>query len=212
MTTDDIRVFTQSSIRIAGDSIIYFDPFQMREAPHDADIVFITHDHYDHFSVEDIRKAACGHTALVLPESMRARAKETGLKAVTAVKPGERMSVAGIQFETVAAYNVQQPFHPMAAGWVGYILKLDGRRIYISGDMDNTREAQAVKCDIALVPIGGRFTMDAGQAAELINKMHPQAVIPTHYGSIVGSPEDAQTFRKLVDPSIQVDIKMEYFA
>ena len=106
-------------------------------------------------------------------------------------------------------YNILKPFHPKAAGWVGYILKINGKRIYIAGDTDATKEAKEVICDIALVPIGGTYTMDAKKAAELVNEINPEVVIPTHYGSIVGKLSDAKVFAANVKDTIKVVEKIK---
>ena len=111
---------------------------------------------------------------------------------------------------TVSNYNNLKPFHPKSAGWVGYILQIDGQRIYIAGDTDMNRDNQDVKCDVALVPIGGKFTMDAKKAAEFINTIQPSIAIPTHYGSIVGKKEDADVFAAGVKAPIRTEIKMLY--
>ena len=116
----------------------------------------------------------------------------------------------GLEFDAIPAYNSLKPFHPRSAGWVGYILHIDGKRIYIAGDTDATKEAKDVKCDIALVPIGGTYTMDAKKAAELINVIRPDVAIPTHYGSIVGSEEDAKVFAANVKDPIKVEIMKQY--
>ena len=210
--TDNIEVFTQNSIRINGkEGVIYIDPFQMRENPNDADYVLITHDHYDHFSVEDIEKVVKADTIFVVPEKMKGKAKEVEhfVKSTFTVKPGEKYDMEGLEFETVPAYNKVKPFHSKSAGWVGYILNVNGKRIYIAGDTDATREAESVKCDIALVPIGGTYTMNAKQAAEFVNNISPTVAIPTHYGSIVGKKEDADVFAQNVKPGIDVVIKIE---
>ena len=211
--TENIEVFTQSSIRIRGNGkTIYMDPFQMREEPKDADYILITHDHYDHFSPEDIAKVAGNASTLVVPEKMAAKAQEVSgmVGRICTVLPGTYHNIDGLEFDTVHAYNSLKPFHPKSAGWVGYILHIDGKRIYVAGDTDATREAKDVKCDIALIPIGGTYTMDAKKAAELINVIRPDVVIPTHYGSIVGSEEDAKIFAANVKEPIRVEIKKQY--
>ena len=210
---DQIQLFTQNSIRIEGcEQVIYVDPFQMRTAPGDADYVFITHDHFDHFSPEDIKKVSSKKTLLVFPLKMADQVRKAGLEpaGVEPVLPGKIYSVEGLQFETVPAYNAIKPFHPKRAGWVGYIFNVDGRRIYAAGDTDLTKEAGEVRCDIALVPIGGKFTMNAGKAAELINRISPKIAIPTHYGHIVGNEKDADVFKGLVKPQIRVEIIKQY--
>ncbi len=209
--TDKITVNEQSSIRIESeDGVIYIDPFRIGGEKHDADYIFVTHDHYDHFSLEDIRKVAKAESVLIVPDKMTSKAKELSseVSAIEAVKPNESYNIKGLEFETIPAYNALKPFHTKGAGWVGYIFTVDGKRIYVAGDTDATKEAKSVKCDIALVPIGGTYTMDAKKAAELINIIRPAVAIPTHYGSIVGSATDGQVFADLVDSDITVDAKL----
>ena len=210
---ENIEVFTQSSIRITdGDCRIYIDPFQMSEAPKDADFILITHDHYDHFSPEDIEKVSNGRSVLLVPAKMIPQADKISsiVGEIHSVMPGEHYGINGLEFDTVAAYNNLKPFHPKSAGWVGYILQIDGQRIYIAGDTDMNRDNQDMKCDVALVPIGGKFTMDAKKAAEFINTIQPSIAIPTHYGSIVGKKEDADVFAAGVKAPIRTEIKMLY--
>jgi L-ascorbate metabolism protein UlaG (beta-lactamase superfamily) len=211
--TDNIEVFTQSSIRIKDrNRTIYVDPYQMKEEPKDADYILITHDHYDHFSPEDIAKVACDKTVLILPERMVETAEQVSdqVGKIVTVKPGVYCEAAGLELETIPAYNILKPFHPKNAGWIGYILRIDGKRIYISGDTDDTKECKAVRCDIALIPIGGTYTMDARKAAELINTIRPEVAIPTHYGSIVGNPSDGENFAKYVKTPIKVEFKIPF--
>ncbi len=192
--------------------MIYFDPFKMRGEPKDADYILITHDHYDHFSPEDIEKVSNGDSVLIVPEKMADKAREVygTVGKIYTVKPGTYNNIDGLEFDTVPAYNTLKPFHPKSAGWVGYILSIDGKRIYVAGDTDMTNDNKNVKCDIALVPIGGTYTMDAKKAAELINSIRPEVAIPTHYGSIVGSFDDEMVFAEHVRDPIKVEIKMQY--
>ncbi len=208
---DKIDVFKQNSIRIKSDvGTIYIDPFKIDDETHDADFILITHDHYDHFSSEDIAKVKKDTTVLVVPEKMEAKAvKESGIKEIETVKPGTYHEIGNLELETIPMYNILKPFHPKAAGWVGYILKINGKRIYIAGDTDATKEAKEVICDIALVPIGGTYTMDAKKAAELVNEINPEVVIPTHYGSIVGKLSDAKVFTANVKDTIKVVEKIK---
>lgn len=209
MNTANISVNTQSSIRIAGTRILYFDPFQISEKPHDADIILITHAHHDHFDPGSIEKIANGNTVFVAPASMEQEIqKAAGDARVIPMTPGDEKDISGISIEAVPAYNRLKPFHPKRNGWNGYIVTMDGVRYYVAGDTDALKELQSVACDVALVPIGGTFTMTAKEAAKLINEIHPLAAIPTHYGSIVGKPEDADVFRKLVDPGITVETRL----
>ncbi|SEK25917.1 L-ascorbate metabolism protein UlaG, beta-lactamase superfamily [Butyrivibrio sp. ob235] len=208
---ENIEVLTHSSIRINSDKgVIYVDPFEIKDAPHDADYIFITHDHYDHFSPDDIKKIIKSDTRIVAPEKIASKAEvllmENG--KVLGVKPKIYKEFDGLEFETVPAYNNLKPFHPKAAGYVGYIFRIDHKRIYVAGDTSLTKDAQQVRCDIALVPIGGKYTMNAQKAAELVNIIRPEVAIPTHYGNIVGSPSDAKVFKSNVDSHIKVEIKI----
>ncbi len=212
MMLDNIEVITQSSIRMRSESgIIYIDPIGIVGEPHDADYILITHDHYDHFSPEDIEKLAKQGTILIVPYKMAGEVPDATLSSVGSmikVKPGECKKVKNLKFETVYAYNKLKPFHPKKSGWVGYILILDGKRIYVAGDTDITPDNESVECDIALLPIGGTYTMNALQAAQLANVIKPEVVIPTHYGSLVGKPEDADVFMSHVEQGIKVEIKL----
>lgn len=206
-----IRVLYHSSVRLEGEKVIYTDPFELSQAPHDADIILITHDHYDHFSLEDIEKIKGPETILVAPENMRQQALAAGFDAsqVILVEPDRKYSVSGLTLETVPAYNVDKRFHPRAQRWVGYILQMNGLRYYIAGDTDGTEENQRVQCDVALLPVGGTYTMDARQAAKLANQLKPQAAVPTHYGAIVGDKEDGQLFCQLLAPEIHGAVLLE---
>ncbi len=211
--TENIEVLIHNSIRIkSAQGIIYVDPFQMKDDPHDAAFILITHDHYDHFSPEDIDKVAGEGTVLVVPEKMAGKAEEISsmVGRIVTVRPGESCETDGLEFETVPAYNTIKPFHMKGAGWVGYILKIDGKRVYIAGDTDLTKEARAVKCDIAMVPIGGTYTMNASAAAELINEIQPEVAVPVHYGTVAGKPSDGEVFAGLVKPPVKVELKIKF--
>ncbi|MBR5361338.1 MAG: MBL fold metallo-hydrolase [Lachnospiraceae bacterium] len=211
--TENIRVNEQNSIRIDSRfGAIYIDPFQIKEEPKDAAFILITHDHYDHFSPDDIAKVVGPHTIMVVPERMESKAQDVVrlMSRIVIVKPGVYKEIDGFEFETIAAYNTLKPFHRKDAGWVGYILRIDGKRIYIAGDTDATKEARSVKCDVALVPIGGTYTMDAKKAAELINEIRPSVAIPVHYGSAVGSPKDGDVFAANVKEPIKVEFKIQF--
>lgn len=123
------------------------------------------------------------------------------------VEPNEKASIGKVSFETVPAYNVTKPFHPKENHWVGYILECEGQRIYVAGDTDHLSELESISCDVALVPVGGTYTMTAEEAAELMNQMNPKKAIPTHYGLIVGKKEDGIRFQNLVT-NTQVEIQI----
>lgn len=206
---DNITVFTHSAIRIAGEKVLYFDPFQMTEEPCDADVLFITHDHYDHWSPEDAAKVIASQTILVVPIHLLESAKEAfPSHEVVGLEPGDKVEVCGLAVEAVPAYNLDKDFHKREHGGLGYLVMMDGVRYYISGDTDDTPEVEAVSCDVALVPIGGTYTMTPGEAAKAINMMSPRAVIPTHYGSVVGKKGDYDEFAPGVDAKIAVVKKL----
>ncbi len=210
--TDNISVNTQSSIRIGGNKIFYFDPFGISGNPQDADVIFITHDHWDHFSPQDISKIKKDDTKLVAPEKMKKQVlQEAGIaeKNISFVKPGQDFSVLEkYAVKTIPAYNNVKPFHQKHSGWCGYVLNIGDIRYYIAGDTDDIKEAREVVCDVALVPVGGTYTMNPKEAAVFINTIRPKAAIPTHYGSIVGKAEDGENFKKLVDKEIIVEIRL----
>ncbi|MBO4863211.1 MAG: MBL fold metallo-hydrolase [Eubacterium sp.] len=209
MDVSKITVNAQNSIRIDAGKVIYIDPFEIKESNNDADYIFITHDHYDHFSPESIEKIIKADTVIVVPEPMAKKLdKKVNAAETILVKPDQTYQTKDFSFETVKAYNNMKPFHVKGAGWVGYILIIDGQRVYIAGDTDATKDAEEVKCDIALIPIGGFYTMNYKEAAELINKIKPRFVIPTHYGKVVGKPTDGEDFKELVDDDIIVEIKL----
>ena len=210
---DRIQVYRQNHVRIeTAAGVVHIDPFQTDTAPKDADFVLITHDHYDHFSKEEIGRVAKPGAVLIVPETMKGKAAAAaGLVGKTVfVKPGETYRTDGLSFETVPAYNIGKPFHPRGAGWVGYVLETDEGRIYIAGDTDCTEEATAVRCDVAVVPIGGTYTMNAKQAAKLVSAIRPKFAVPVHYGAVVGKPEDGNAFRNAMEPGIEVVFKIQF--
>ena len=212
VNTDNITINTQSSIRIDGSKKIYVDPYKRKKASHDADIIFITHAHYDHFDEPSLRNAAREDSIIVCPASMLADVKRMNISAgkVIGMSAGETEEVSpAIKAEAVPAYNLNKNFHPKANGWLGYIITMDGIRYYTAGDTDALPELEDVDCDIAFVPVGGTYTMTASEAAGLVNKIHPEIAVPIHYGTIVGRAADADTFKNALDKDIQVVKKVE---
>ena len=208
---ENIEVLYHSSIKINKEKTIYIDPFKIDKDYNDADIVFITHDHFDHYSEEDIDKVINENTTIIIPEELLTKILKKGINknAIITVEPNEKYVVQGIKFETIPAYNTNKTFHPKENDWIGYIIMLDGIRYYIAGDTDITEENKKVKCDVAFVPVGGTYTMDFKEAAQLINEIQPKIAVPTHYGSIVGTEQDATDFIKLLHPSIKGIILMK---
>ncbi len=208
---ENIEVLCHSCIKFNKGEVIYFDPFKIEKNYNDADAIFITHDHYDHYSEEDIDKVVKKGTIIVAPEDLLTKLLKKGFERdnMVLVTPNQKYTVKGIEFQTIPAYNVNKQFHPKANEWVGYVLKIEGVTYYIAGDTDITEENKKVKCDVAFVPVGGTFTMDYKEAAELINEIKPKIAVPTHYGSIVGEKSDGVSFSKLVSPEIEVEVLMK---
>ena len=208
---NNIEVLYHSSIRINKEKTIYIDPFKIDRNYNDADIIFITHDHYDHYSEEDIDKVINENTTIIIPDELLTKLLRKGINknAIITVEPNKKYMVQGIKFETIPAYNTNKTFHPKENDWVGYIITLDGIRYYIAGDTDITEENRRVKCDVAFVPVGGTYTMDFKEAAQLINEIQPKIAVPIHYGSVVGTKQDATNFIKLLHSSIKGIILMK---
>ena len=213
MDTSFITINTHSSIRLETrrGTVIYVDPFGFTTEPHDADLILVTHVHFDHFSPEDIVRVRKPRTVFVMPATNMMDFIKAGFvdeDAVFLVPHEHAMPLPGIEVETVPAYNVSKHFHPEENGWMGYVVDVDGTRVYISGDTDDLPENREIDCDIALVPVGGTYTMDAREAAAFVNSLKPAVTIPEHYGTVAGSAQDGKTFAELVDPSIEVVLKL----
>lgn len=206
-----IEVLCHSSIKINKEKVIYIDPFKIDKNYNDADMIFVTHDHYDHYSEEDIDKIKKEDTIIIAPEELLTKLLRKGFRkdSIITVEPNEKYMVQGIKFETIPAYNTNKTFHPKENGWVGYIIEIKGVRYYIAGDTDITEENRRVKCDVAFVPVGGTYTTDFKEAAQLINEIQPKIAVPIHYGSVVGTKQDATDFIKLLNPSIKGIILMK---
>ena len=202
---ENIELLCHSSIRINKEKIIYIDPYKIEKDYNDEDLIFVTHDHYDHYSEEDIDKVIGENTTIVIPEELLTKLLKKGIQksAIITVEPNKEYMIQGIKFETIPAYNTNKAFHPKENEWVGYVIEIQGIRYYIAGDTDITEENKKVKCDIAFVPVGGTYTMDFKEAAQLINEIQPKIAVPIHYGSVVGTEQDAIDFIRLLHPNIK---------
>lgn len=202
---ENIKWLGHSSIKIVGEKIIYIDPYNIEDELNDSDIIFITHNHYDHFSPEDIKKCMNENTKIIVTKDLYDDTLKLGFKTkdIITVLPNNNYKVDDLSFDTIPSYNINKEYHPKTNNWVGYIIEINNTKYYIAGDTDITEEAKQVKCDIAFLPVGGTFTMDYQEAAILANEIKPKIVIPIHYGSLVGTKEDAINFKN----NIKDDIK-----
>jgi L-ascorbate metabolism protein UlaG (beta-lactamase superfamily) len=192
-----------ASIKIERDKVVYIDPFQIEGTPHDADIIFCTHDHSDHLNPEAIGKVTKGDTVIVVPRKNVKKFKKFELKEIIGVEPNHEYSADGIKFKAVPAYNVDKRFHKKKKKWVGYILTLDDADFYFTGDTDYIPEMDDIKADVVFIPVGGVYTCNAEEAARAVNSIKPKVAVPIHFGSVVGTKEDAQTFIKNLDEGIE---------
>lgn len=202
--TATIHWLGHDTFKITGEKIIYTDPFRIKKKDA-ADIILITHEHYDHCSPEDIRKVQGPQTIIVAPADCTA--KLTG--QVIIMKPGDKLEVGGISIEAVPSYNTNKKFHTRDRGWVGYIFTTNSQRIYLAGDTDHIPEMKTFRADIALLPVSGTYVMTPDEAAAAALDILPKTAIPMHYGSIVGTLEDAEKFADLLKGRINVSILPE---
>lgn len=192
--------FKQSAYRWQGDGLtVYIDPWGVEEAAPPADLVLITHAHFDHLSRDDIERVRAAGTRIVAPHDV---ARElTG--EVTPVAPSDTLEVHGVKVQAVPAYNIVEERldkHPKANNWVGYLITLGGVTYYHAGDTDHVPELNEVRTDVAFLPIGGTYTMDAVEAGGLARAINPQLAVPMHYGFVVGTPADAERFAEAARP------------
>lgn len=190
---DRIHWLGHSAFRVDGTKTIYIDPYKIKGGP-PADIILVTHTHYDHFSPDDISKVATNNTTLIISADAEPRFPGEVIK----VKPGDRIETKDVVVEAKASYNKEKQFHPRANDWVGYILTMDGAKVYHAGDTDFIPEMEGIKADVVLVPVGGTFTMDPIEAAQAVMSMNVRVAIPMHWGEVAGSVEDARKFKELV--------------
>ncbi len=197
----DIERVNHDCFRVRGSGkTVYFDPYKV-DREDEADVVFVSHEHYDHCNPEDIEKVSGANTTLVVNTNSVSKVSNLNVGDLKSVQPGQSFNVAGLSVETVAAYNTNkfrapdQPFHPKEDGHVGYVVDFDGVKLYHTGDADVIEEMEGVDCDIALIPVSGTYVMTAEEAVEAVEKIKPDVAIPMHYGEVAGDETDAQTFR-----------------
>jgi L-ascorbate metabolism protein UlaG (beta-lactamase superfamily) len=197
---ENLHWLGHDTFRLDGSSTVYIDPWKLPAGATSADLILVTHDHFDHFSAADIARISSASTTLIGPAAVAAQV--SGVTTVT-LAPGESSTVGGVAVTAVAAYNLDkfrgpgEPYHPRQAGYLGYVVEMDGVRYYHAGDTDAIPEMSAVHCDVALLPVGGTYTMTAEEAAAACDALDAAAVVPMHFADIVGTRADAERFQKL---------------
>lgn len=199
-----INVLNHASIKLEDNIKVYFDPYQIEKTYNDADYIFITHDHYDHYDEQSINKIINENTIVILPKCLET--KKNIYRNVLIVESNKTYQLANLSFETVNSYNKIAPFHPKEKDYLGYNVLINETKYYVMGDTNRTEETDLVKTDICFVPIGGTYTMDIKEASDYINYLRPKKAIPIHYGSIVGDKSLAEEFKKLINEEIEVEI------
>jgi L-ascorbate metabolism protein UlaG (beta-lactamase superfamily) len=216
MLIDAIDWLGHASFRITvGRATVYIDPYRVAEEAPAADLILITHGHYDHFSPQDVERLSGRDTWLVGPAAVAERVSGQ----VHRIGPGETIDdelVRGLHISAVAAYNTSKrdadgnPFHPRDAGWVGYALNVRGERLYHSGDTDVIPEMDSVTgVDVALLPVSGVYVMTAQEAAEAARRIQPRVAVPMHWGSHIGTEHDARTFAARAPVEVRIMEKAE---
>jgi L-ascorbate metabolism protein UlaG (beta-lactamase superfamily) len=203
----ELKWLGHSGFFIKNSRAIYIDPYNIKEGMEKADIIFITHSHYDHCSVADIGKIVQDGTKIIMTADCQSKITRFDVPIkMEVVEPGQEFEIGDIKVSVLPSYNLDKHFHPIDENWTGYLLKINNVIIYHAGDTDLIPEMQKLtgykqpgKEFVALLPIGGRFTMNPEEAAEAAKLIKPTLAIPMHYGSVVGTNEDAKEFKELCE-------------
>jgi L-ascorbate metabolism protein UlaG (beta-lactamase superfamily) len=189
-----------SSFRIEGNQTIYIDPWQLKGDHPTADIIMITHVHHDHCSPDDVAKISGPNTIIVTEKDSQAQLSGD----IRVMAPGDHITVKDIEIDAVPAYNIDKQFHPKANGWIGFVFTMDGTRFYHTGDTDCIPEMETIETDVAFIPVSGTYVMDVDDALKAIELIEPTLAIPMHWGTIVGSVENAVSFKQKASCKVEV--------
>ncbi len=206
---NNIHWLGQAAVKInAAGKVIYIDPYKLKKEDQ-ADIVLITHGHNDHLSLSDIRKIITGESIIVAPVDCHAKLQDLDVAEIKTISPGQSLTLDNILVSAVPAYNViKTNFHPKGNKWVGYVLTVDGVKIYHAGDTERIPEMKNFSCDIAMLPLGQTYTMNSvKEAADAAIDVKAKIAIPIHYGLYEGTDEDAEEFKRLLKDKVDVIIK-----
>jgi L-ascorbate metabolism protein UlaG (beta-lactamase superfamily) len=205
---ENLHWLGHSSFRWEGSRVVYFDPWKLARGSKKADIIFVSHEHFDHFSKDDIALISSSDTVIVTCEAVRRQmaSAEAICREVRALAPGQMLSVFGVAIVATAGYNIGKEFHTKKSGKLGCIVTMDGLRVYFAGDTDAIPEMGGYRCDVALLPVSGTYVMTADEAADAALAINPRIVVPMHYGDIIGSASDASRLKDALEGKVEVKI------
>jgi L-ascorbate metabolism protein UlaG (beta-lactamase superfamily) len=211
-TYKDVKItwLGHDGFRIQDGQTVYIDPFQIGGSPPKADVVLISHEHFDHLSLDDLKKIVTPNTVIIAHRQSQGELSKLKAKEVKLIKPGDKVKVGKLEVEAVPAYNLnkfREPgkvFHPKEDAKLGFVLTVNGVRIYHAGDTDQIPEMKGIRADVALLPVSGTYVMTAPEAAQAATTIKPELAIPMHFGAIVGERSDAETFKKLATCRVEI--------
>ncbi len=204
---DSLHWSGHDSFRLEASKTVYFDPWKLAAKAPKADIILVSHEHYDHFSLEDIKLISSKDTVIVCDKTVAKQLQgKIACREIKTLAPGDAAEISGVKIKAVPSYNKDKTFHTKESGKLGYLVTVDGVTLYHAGDTDFIPEMKNYSCDIALLPVSGTYVMTADEAAAAALAIKPKIAIPMHWGDIVGSIDDARRFKKLLEGKIEVRI------
>lgn len=206
--TDNLHWLGHASFRVDSSKTIYFDPWKLSGDSKKAELIFISHEHFDHFSFDDIKLISSKDTVIVTDGSVgkQLQGKKVGCREIKSLSPGDNIEIFGITISAVASYNINKQFHTKGSQKIGFIVRVDSVRVYHAGDTDKIPEMKDYLCDVALLPVSGTYVMTADEAAQAALLIKPKVAVPMHYGDIVGTEADARKFKDLLKGKVEVKI------